>query len=181
MIEKNYTPTGDTDGDGIDDDFKNNEDDVNIAVTSCLVDGYIYLDINNNNRYDTGSDLPMGNFPVTITQNGTIYTVQTNGNGYYRSPVLSCRHNSTVSYMNPSNYLPDSAQYQYSDQKTPVTTFVVPFSSFSDGYKNPDVSEDNNFGLVGYGLSIVKYFSGNSAMINGTETFFPMMEALVSG
>jgi uncharacterized repeat protein (TIGR01451 family) len=93
---------------------------------------------------------------------------------------LSCRHDVAVSYSNPSNYLPDSAQFQQTGQKTPVTTFVIPSSSFHDGYKNPDVSEDNNFGLVGYGLSIVKYFSGNSALINGTETFFPMLEAVYS-
>jgi uncharacterized repeat protein (TIGR01451 family) len=80
VIEKNYTPTGDLDGDGIDDDFKNNEDDVTIAIKSCKVDGYIYLDINNDNLYQTGIDLPMGDFPVTLQQNSKTYSLTTNGN-----------------------------------------------------------------------------------------------------
>ena len=33
----------------------------NFGLVDCQVDGYIYLDINNDNLYQSGADVPLGN------------------------------------------------------------------------------------------------------------------------
>lgn len=55
-----------------------------------LVDGTVYMDENGDGVYTDGTDTPLINVTVTITDsNGDVYTVTTNANGYYSQTVPS--------------------------------------------------------------------------------------------
>ncbi|MBX3010173.1 MAG: DUF11 domain-containing protein [Caldilineaceae bacterium] len=53
-----------------------------------LVEGVVYLDVNNNGLYNPGVDLPLNNVSVVITDsNGVTYTVLTDANGNFSQIV----------------------------------------------------------------------------------------------
>lgn len=128
------------------DDFANNTTSVEIVVQSCVVDGYVYLDIANDNIFN-GSDVAQAN--QAITCNGGQYQAirmdTTDGAGYYSCEPMSCRYPVTVSYVESTPYLADSAQHEMNNQQSTTTSIVVPANAFTDGYKSELWSEDNNF------------------------------------
>lgn len=165
LVEMNYTAWWDTNGSGKDDDFDNNADEVTVMIKQCFVDGIVYLDIDNNDEYDMSIDAPQSWIEVTMTQqtaHGTITeTVTTNGSGEYDFKQVSCRYPVVVTYVNTTEYYADSAQAEQDWQQAEPMRIMVDNATFSNGNLDPDTSENNNFGLVWYGLSITKSFVKN--------------------
>lgn len=94
-----------------------------------------------------GSDVAQANQAVTCDggQYQAIRMDTTDGNGYYSCEPVSCRYPVTVSYVETTPYLADSAQHEMTNQQTSATSITVPVTAFTDGYKSVLVSEDNNF------------------------------------
>jgi uncharacterized repeat protein (TIGR01451 family)/LPXTG-motif cell wall-anchored protein len=148
--------------------------------TICVIDGYIYLDIINNDVYNTGVDSPIANIPLTLS-NGA--TTTTNDDGYYRFQDLLCSTGYVVSYTNTTTNRSDSSQKERSINTNPLTpiTLYVEATDFYNSYKDQYVSEDNNFWLVRYNLTIEKTFVSNSDAagmeFNATHTGIPAIES----
>ena len=126
---------------------------------SCAVDGYVYLDIENDDLMN-GTDVPQSWIAVSL-DNGD--TTMTNDDGYYMFEDLNCEETYVVTYVNDTIYRPDSSQEDETINTNPVTplSITVTADEFVSPYKTMYTDEDNNFGLVWYNLVIDKTFIKN--------------------
>jgi hypothetical protein len=110
----------------------------------CTVDGYVYLDVDQNQEFDAGVDTPQENIDVML--NGMI--TQTDEDGYYVFEDLNCEEEYVVEYdETQATGTADSAQDEGGeDQDTtgPVTESDVPSDEF-DPENGDTESLDNNF------------------------------------
>lgn len=151
--------------------FDDNEDEVEHVILACAVDGVVYVDIADNDLLDP-IDLKLDAIPVRVQQtnpNGDVDTTSmTSWWWMYMVAWLSCRHPVQISYTETTNYVPDSAQLHQTQQQSTLQTITVAATdldgddSQAPSYQGYFVSEDNNFGLIGYGLDITKSFVSNS-------------------
>lgn len=111
-----------------------------------MVDGYVYLDIANDNIFN-GSDVAQANQAITCNggQYQAVRSDTTDGAGYYTCEPVSCRYPVTVSYVENTPYITDSAQHEMNNQQVSATSITVPATAFTNGYESVLVSEDNNF------------------------------------
>jgi hypothetical protein len=97
--------------------FSDNEDPETITIKQCKVDGFVYLDVNMNNLYDTG-DIVQANQDIAINNGYVTKTMKTTTAGYYMFDELSCRHAWNIDFTNSTKYLTNSAQYQQTTQSS---------------------------------------------------------------
>ncbi|HNG96759.1 MAG TPA: SdrD B-like domain-containing protein, partial [Candidatus Absconditabacterales bacterium] len=113
-------------------------------IPTCELNGYVYIDNNVNDLYDSGDTIVTGQ--VITLSNGLSTT--TNEVGYYVFTGLVCQTGYTVSYTGSVNgYSHSSAQFEYSGQQLTDTGIVVATGTFSIP-TNDIVSLNNNFGLI---------------------------------
>ncbi|HMY80974.1 MAG TPA: SdrD B-like domain-containing protein [Candidatus Absconditabacterales bacterium] len=116
-----------------------------LVPVTCELNGYVYIDLNVNNLYDSGSDLIVTGQLITLS-NG-LSTI-TDAMGYYVFTGLKCASGYTVDYTgNVAGYLHSSAQFEYSGQQLTDTGIEVATGTF-DIPTNDIISPNNNFGLV---------------------------------
>jgi hypothetical protein len=59
-----------------------------LAAGTQQVDGTVYIDVNGNGVYDVGTDTPVADLTVVVTDSAaTVYTLVTDSNGYFQQAV----------------------------------------------------------------------------------------------
>jgi hypothetical protein len=99
--------------------------------TKCHINGYLYLDINDDNLKNIGDQM-IPSYSISLS-NGS--TTTTNAQGYYAFTGLDCTQSYTVTYQDHPMYHEDSDQKdgKVQDVSTPsVTGIVVTPSEFRE-------------------------------------------------
>ena len=91
---------------------------------------------------DSTTDLPLDGLEVTLSDGQTIMT---NTDGFYEFTGLPCYVDYTVSYVNDTDHISDSAQHNQTEQIA-IDVTTNPDVVTTDFTSNPTyLSPDNNF------------------------------------
>ncbi len=153
------------------DDANNNAFDgcSNCVSILCEINGYIYLDTQDNNYYDRSTDITQSSLYVQLTDTNQTWGMMTDTNGYYSFTGLDCAKNYRVSYINTTNYIADSSQSEDINNLTTPQELYVVSTLFQD--TTPYISPNNNFGLKLYDLYIDKSVNTTTVTMGSIVTY----------